>query len=132
MENIIETVRPYLPYLLSALPFLAGLVALIVKGRLNSFARETVAAAYRVGIHAANALQDEGIAWLRSEDGIAYRQQLAGFAYDQLPDRIGPVPVSAVKLFVSREQWCELVEKAFAEVVALADRLELPEELPTA
>ena len=132
MENTIVTVTPYLPYIAAALPYIFGIIALAVQGRLHGFIRETVAAVYRVAIHAASTLEDEGIAWLKSEAGIAYRRHLAEEAYDLLPARIGPVPVGLVKLVVSREAWCDMVESAFAEVVKLADRLELPEELPTA
>jgi hypothetical protein len=130
VENIIEIAGPYLPYVYYALPFILGLIALAVQGRLHGVARETVAAAYRVAIRAANELGDEGMAWLRSEAGIAYRRELAEMAYDVLPARIGPVPVGAVKLLVSREKWVEIVEGAFQEAAKLATRLELSEELP--
>jgi len=43
---------------------------------------------YRVGIHAADALADEGSAWLRSDAGIAYRRHPAEPAYDSLPATI--------------------------------------------
>ena len=131
MEHTVEIVTPYLPYVGAALPFIFGIIALAVQGRLHGFIRETVAAVYRVAIHAANTLEDEGIAWLKSEAGIAYRRQLAEDAYGLLPARIGPVPVGLVKLVVSREAFCAMVESAFAEIVALAEKLELPEELPT-
>lgn len=130
IESVLEAIRPYLPHLLAVLPFLAGVIALAAQHRLDDFARETVAAVYRVAIHAANELQDEGLTWLRSEAGIAYRKELAGRAYDLLPERIGVVPVGLVKLVISREAFQNLVEGAFQEMAKLADRLELPEELP--
>lgn len=126
MISLIETIRPYLPYVLGALPFVLGIIALAVNGRLESFLRETVAAVYRTAIHVANELQDEGLNWLRSPAGVSYRRELAGHAYDLLPARVGPVPVAPiVKMLVSRDVWCELVEGAFTEVVALAERLEI-------
>lgn len=128
METVLEFLRALLPYLPIALPILAGVIGLAVRGKLNDFAQATVAAAYRVGIHAADTLADEGIAWLRSEAGVAYRRHLAERAYDLLPDRLGPVPVGLVRLVVSREQWCSMVEAAFEQAVAMADSLELPHE----
>ncbi len=125
-----EVILPYLPYILGALPFVFGLVALAVQGRLRGFARKTVAAVYRVAIHAANDLQDEGLEWLRSEAGITYRRRLAESAYDALPASIRGVPVGLVKAIVSRETFVELVEAAFREIAELAERLELPAELP--
>ena len=109
-----------------------GVIALAVRGELKGFARETVAAAYRVGIHAASVLEDQGIEWLKSDAGVAYRRHLAELAYDALPATIKGVPVGLVKTLVSRERWCELVEEAFQAAVSIADKLELPEELPTA
>lgn len=131
MNEYLEMVQPYLPYVLSALPFVLGLIALAVQGRLDGFLRETVAAVYRVAIHAANELQDSGLEWLKSEDGIAFRKELASAAYDYIPGRVGPVPVApVVRALISREQFCALVESAFQEIAELAERLELAEELP--
>jgi hypothetical protein len=78
----VDRVTEYLPYILGVLPFVLGVVALAVQGRLKGFVRETVAAVYRVAIRSADALQDEGITWPHSEAGIAYRKQLVGDAYD--------------------------------------------------
>ena len=125
-----EFIQPYLPYILGALPFVLGVVSLLVQGRLQSFARETVAAVYRVAIHAANDLQDEGLGWLRSEAGIAYRRRLAEGAYDALPATVRGIPVGLVKAIVSRETFVGLVESAFGEIAGLAEKLELSEELP--
>lgn len=122
----------YWIYGLYILPFSLALVALAVQGKLRGAARATVSAVYRVAIRAANVLEAEGMAWLRSADGIAYRRQLADLAYDSLPASVGPVPVGLVKLLVSRERWVRLVEAAFEEAVKLAEKLELPDELPTA
>jgi len=102
-----------------------------VRGELDDYTRSTVAAAYRVGIHAADALADEGIAWLKGDAGVAYRRHLAELAYDSLPATIRGIPVGIVKTFVSREKWCELVEEAFQAACPIAEKLELPEELPT-
>lgn len=132
MEHIISIVAPYLPYISIAIPLIAGLISLLVRGELDDFARAAVGAAYRVGIHAADALADEGIDWLKGSAGIAYRRHLAELAYDNLPSSIRGIPIGLVKSFVSREAWCALVEDAFGVVVSLADKLELPEELPTA
>jgi hypothetical protein len=132
MRHIIEIATPYLPYIGIALPIIAGLISLAVRGELDDYARSTVAAVYRVGIHAADALADEGIAWLKGSAGIAYRRHLAELAYDNLPSSIRGIPVGLVKSFVSREAWCAMVEDAFQSAVSIAEKLELPEELPTA
>ena len=68
-----ESIKPYLPYVAYALPFVLGLISLLVSGKLKGFAHETVAAVYRSAIHAASELQDEGLLWLQSAEGIAYR-----------------------------------------------------------
>lgn len=130
MENVVKAIEPYLPYVAGALPFIFGIIALAVNGRLKGFAQETVSAVYRVALAAANELQDEGLAWLRSDAGVQYRKELAGRAYDLLPARLGVVPVGIIKAFVTRDAWCALVEQAFTEMANLAERLDLPEELP--
>lgn len=130
LPEVLLPLAPFVPYILVALPFVLGLIALAARGRLREFARETVAAVYRVAIRAAEELQDEGLEWLRSPDGVAYRKELAERGYDALPASIGPVPVGMVKLLISREKWCELVERAFQEMAELAERIELSEELP--
>src|SRR5215211_423038 len=117
MGNIVEIATSYLPYVGIAIPFIAGILSLAVQGKLDDYARSTVAAAYRVGIHAADALADEGIAWLKGDAGIAYRRHLAELAYDSLPATIRGIPVGLVKSVVSREVWCELVEEAFQSAV---------------
>lgn len=125
----LEIITPYLPYIAAVLPFVLGLVALLVQGRLNGFAHETVAAVYRVAIRAASTLQDEGLEWLRSDAGIEYRRHLAEAAYDALPPTIRGIPVGLVKTLITRERWVALVESAFQEAVVLAERLELPAEV---
>ena len=117
---------PYLPYIAYALPFVFGFVALAVRGRLQEAARETVAAVYRLAIHTASELQEDGIAWLRSDEGVTYRKHLAEAAYDALPDTLAGVPLKLVKLLLTRERFCALVEAAFQEVVQLAEKLEFP------
>lgn len=119
-------ISPYLPYLAYALPFVVGFVALAVRGRLQEVARETVAAVYRLSIRTASELQEDGIAWLRSDEGVTYRKKLAEAAYDALPDTLAGVPLRLVKLLLTRERFCALVEAAFCEVVQLAERLEFP------
>ena len=128
-DLIVEYLREHLHLVMYALPFLAGIVSLAARGELQSFARQTVAAVYRAAIRAAAELQDEGLQWLRSADGIAYRKDLAGRAYDMLPAKVGMVPVGVVKLVVSRDAFVAFVERAFQEVVELAEELELDERL---
>jgi hypothetical protein len=132
VENIYNIVAPYLPYIGIALPIIAGLISLAVRGELDGFARSTVGAVYRVGIHAADALAEEGLTWLKGDAGIAYRKHLSELAYDNLPPSIRGIPVGLVKSFVSREAWCAMVEDAFQAAVSIAEKLELPEELPSA
>lgn len=93
MENIISIIGPYLPYIGIALSFLLDVITLAVRGQLDDYPCVTVAAVYRVGIHGADALADEGMAWLRSEAGVAYRRSLIEQAYDLQPVYIGVVPV---------------------------------------
>jgi hypothetical protein len=130
LYRITDAILPYLPYIGYALPFIFGLVALGVNGRLKGFAREAVAAIYRAAIHTASEVQEEGLTWLRSEAGIAYRKELAQRAYDALPAHIRGVPVGLVKLVVSREAFVAYVEAAFQAAVEIAEKLELPAELP--
>lgn len=112
-----------LPLLLGLAGALCVLVGtLLARDEFSSYLRETVAAVYRVALHAAAGLG--GLEWLRSPEGIAYRRDLAARAYDVLPLRLGPIPIGIVKLWLSREQFAALVEAAFVEVVALAERLE--------
>ena len=120
----------YLPAIAFVVVTLVGGIVLHTQGKLKQFAREAVAGAYRVGLHAAAALAAEGIDWLRSDAGIEFRKTLAGNAYDALPATVGVVPVGLVKVYLSRERWCRLVEDAFQRITVLADALELPEELP--
>lgn len=107
-----------------------GLVVLAIRGQLVGLARQTVGAVYRLGINAAYELSEEGISWLKSESGIAYRKHLAELAYNSLPAFIGPVPIGLIKSVVSLDVWCRLVEKVFEEIADLADNLVIPEELP--
>lgn len=130
--EIIETIRPHLPVILGlVLPVILGLL-LGGQARLDTFVRETVAAVYRVAIHSADVLGAEGIAWLRGEAGITYRKALAAEAYRHLPSRIGGLPVGIIKVYLTEERFCQLIEVAFQEVVKLADQLEGPAERPTA
>lgn len=126
MENTLNWAIENWRTLALVLPFLLGGAALLLERGLNAAASTTVASVYRVALHAAHELQEEGIAWVRSPDGIAFRKELAARAYDQLPARIGPVPVGIVKMFVSRDVWLSWVEEAFEEACRLAERLELP------
>lgn len=130
MEQVISFLVEYRLVTGALIASIAGLVSLAINHRLNTFAREVVAAVYRVSIRAANELQEEGIAWLRSEEGIAYRKMLARAAYASLPERLGPVPVGLVRKLITEDQFCALVESAFQSIVELADNLELPPELP--
>src|SRR5262245_24181075 len=111
--RVAELLRDNWGYLALLLPLLVGGLGLLLQGRLRGEAHRVVAAVYRTAIHAASELQEEGIEWVRSPDGIAFRKGLAERAYDALPARIGVVPVGVVKVFVSRERFAELVESAF-------------------
>lgn len=128
LSEIVAAVQPHLPVIAWAVALLIGVGALAANNQLNIFLRETVAAVYRVAIKAASDLGDEGLRWLRSEEGIAFRRDLAARAYDAIPSALGPVPVGVIKLLVSRDQFAGLVENAFEEIVALADKLELEKE----
>lgn len=119
------------PYIAMVLPFVMGLVALYLRGELENKARETVGAIYRLALHVAEEMEDEGLEWVRSPEGIAFRKGLAGDLYDLLPAKIGSVPVGLIKAVISREKWCAMVESAFQEMVELADKAEKP-ELPVA
>ena len=110
--------------LISSVASILVFCLLAARRQLANHTNRTVAAVYRVAIRAAAHMGDEGIAWLRSENGILARQQIAAQAYDLLPARLGPVPIGVVKLVVTREQFIRAVEAAFEEMVALADRLE--------
>ena len=72
-----------LPYigLCFGIVLVLGYLVLLVDNRLNGFVRKTVAAVYRVAIRAAVELEDEGLSWLRSEEGIAFRRGLVGSAW---------------------------------------------------
>ena len=129
VERVMEIIHPFLPYLIAAIPFVFGVVALAIQGQLDNFLRETVAAVYRVALHAAAELGDAGLEWLRGPEGIAYRKAMAESAYDLLPEKIGRVPVGLVKAVITRDQFVALVERAFQEIVELADQLELRERL---
>lgn len=113
-------------YFALVLPFVLSIIVILLENGLKGAANQTVAAVYRAAIHAATELKEEGVEWVRSEDGINFRKTLAESAYDLLPARVGPVPVGLVKLVLSREKWVALVEKAFQEMVKTADRLEMP------
>ena len=128
MENLISTVTPYLPAVGFALLVVVGLGYLYATHRLEGFARATVSAVYRVALHAATELAEEGLDWLRSPAGVAYRKNLAAEAYDLLPTRVGPLPIGLIKLMVSQEQWCAWVEAAFQEAVEMAAKLAWLEE----
>lgn len=131
LDEVWAITQTYLPIIVWVAAVIIGIFALAVNHDLNLFLRDTVAAVYRVAIRAASDLGDEGLRWLRSEDGITFRKKLAARAYDTIPSHIGPVPVGMVKLLISREQFADLVENAFEEIVILADRLELVKETDT-
>jgi len=117
----LELLTTQWPWILAIVAAASLGIAALVNEKLNAQARRAVAAVYRVAIHLA---AEYGIEWLRSEEGIRFRRELAERTYDALPDRIGPVPVGLIKLVVSRERWCELVEAAFQDMVELARKLE--------
>ena len=122
--NIAEFVKVYWPFLALLVPLLVGLVGLVLQGRLSGEAQRVVGAVYRAAINAAHEFEAQGLAWLVSAEGIAFRKELAERAYDALPVRVGWFPMGVLKMFISREKFAALVEKAFAEMVELADKLE--------
>lgn len=123
LPTALTPLMPYVPWLLGALGLLCIVAAFLSSAEMRKLAHKTVAAIYRVAIKAAGEYGDEALTWLRGEDGIKYRKELAERAYDALPGNIGPVPVGMVKLWVSREKFCELVEAAFLEMCEMAERL---------
>jgi len=126
MENVVRFLLENWQYFVLVLPFVLSIIVILLERGVKGAANTTVSAVYRAAIHAATELKEEGIEWVRSPAGIAFRKELAEKAYDCLPARLGPVPVGLVKLVVSRERWVALVESAFAEAVVVAERLELP------
>lgn len=124
LQDVLTLVQPYLPYVGPLLLIVVGVVHPYVTHRLEKFARATVSAVYRVALRVAAELADEGLDWLRSPAGVAFRKNLAGEAYDLMPARVGPLPIGLIKLAVSREQWCSWVELAFQEAVELAEKLD--------
>ncbi len=135
MEAVIlataEFIQLYWGYIALLLPFVVGGIGLLLRGRLKGEAQRVVGAVYRAAIHEALDLADGGETWLVSPYGIEFRKKLIERAYDCLPDRIGWLPVGLIKAFVTREQFVVLVEKAFVDMVAVANRLEgiLPDDV---
>lgn len=120
-----ESVVAYVPAIAAVVAGIALAAVVTVNAQARTFARQTVSAAYRVGIRTAAEAADQGIDWLRSEQGIIYRHQLVARAYDLCPTTIGPVPVGAIfRLVVSRERFIRLVDVAFEEMLEIADGLE--------
>lgn len=101
-----------------------GLAFVITRQNFEVILRNTIAAVYRVAISTAAGFGDDGIRWLRSDAGVAFRKNLAARAYDALPGNVGPVPIGIIKAFVSRERFIQLVDAAFAEIVDFADSLD--------
>ena len=128
---IAEFIQIYWAYIALLLPVVIGGIGLLLEGRLKGETQRVVGAVYRVSIKAAHDFEEQGLAWLVSPDGVAFRKSLAENAYDALPARVGWLPVGILKSFVSRELFVVWVEKAFVEMVELADRLEdyLPAEI---
>lgn len=129
MRPLLSELLPLLPYLGVVMLLALGGLALHTQGQLDNFVRATVSAVYRVAIAAAAELSDTGLAWLRSEDGINFRKGLVQQAYDYIPARIGPVPVGLIKMLISRDQFAALVERAFEEMVELAEELQVPPDI---
>lgn len=102
----------------------AVVLKLYFYNKLNLHAQQAVSAAYRVAIKLAEGMCEEAGLWLRSEEGKAFRKRIADAAYDALPATIGPVPVGLVKLYVSRETFNTLVQRAFDKMAVLSDQLE--------
>jgi acyl-CoA synthetase (AMP-forming)/AMP-acid ligase II len=121
-----ERLIPYVPYLAGTALVSGVVLVLLASATVRRFAHQTVAAVYRAALVTAAEYGDEALEWLRSPAGIRYRKALAERAYDVLPATVGPVPVGVVKLWLSRERWCVLVETAFNAVVSLADDIREP------
>lgn len=130
MENVEQWVALVLPYLtlgniMMVVTVLAGLVSAAASGELRTFARTTVAAVYRASLKAAEQLQEEGLDWLLSPAGVDYRRMLVGRAYDLMPATVYGLPLGRVlKLVVSRDRFCTMVERAFVEMVEVAARID--------
>jgi hypothetical protein len=121
---IIEQVTPYLPVILWTLVALAAVLLMLTNDRFSSFIRETIAAVYKVALRVAVDMGEGGLEWLHSEEGIRFRKNLAERAYDAIPSSAGPFPVGLLKLWITREGFVLLVQRAFDEMTELADTLE--------
>lgn len=135
MEAVILAIATFIQanwaWLALVLPLVVGGIGMLLSGRLRGETLRVVGAVYRLAIKEAHEYGDLGLTWLQSPLGVAYRKELAERAYDALPSNVGGVPIGILKTFISRDKFVELVEKAFVEMVELADRLEdlLPAEL---
>lgn len=115
------------PFIVAGVFALLGVAGLLVRSQTSGFAKEAVAAGYRVGFKAVQSAGGDAVEWLASPDGAAFRKEVAIRAYDLLPERIGAVPIGVIKTFVTREAWIDMVEQAFQEMKIVADSLlELP------
>lgn len=110
---------PITAALILALVFVAALFLLTLRGAVAIYLREVIGAVYRVGLKVAHQRGDEALAWLTSEEGIAFRRGLAARAYDLLPPSL-----FWLKLGVTKEQFCDLVEAAFKRMKSLSAGLE--------
>jgi hypothetical protein len=124
MNELAELLKANWGYVAVLLPLLIGGIGLLLRGRLQGEALRVVGAVYRVAMHEAALFQDAGMTWLLSEKGIEFRKRLVETSYDALPGKL-----TFLKVFVSREAFCSLVERAFVATVRVADRLEMPEDL---
>ena len=130
MDQLLSTIQAYLPYAVYLIPVIAGICALLAHGRFKGFARDAVAAAYRMAIATVEQVEDIGIEWLQSAEGKDFRRAIALRAYDALPNTMFGVPTGLIKVFVSRDQWAAIVQAAFDEMVDLAKKIDFPDELP--
>jgi hypothetical protein len=120
LKAFLSVIEPHLPLIGLLLSVVLSLVSVWAKGDLDNFVRETVAAVYRVAIKVAEELKHDGLDWLLSEEGVAYRKALVLDFYSHLPDRLGPVPIGLLKPLLPATTFVDLVEQAFQRVVALA------------
>lgn len=120
MENaVLFMVEYWFVFALFGLP----LVVLLGKMGLDRETNKTIAAVYRAALDRASTFKDEGVHWIWSDEGKAFRRELAIKSYAVLPDRIGGIPTGLIRLAVSEAQWIVLVDHAFAKMVELAGEL---------
>jgi hypothetical protein len=116
---------------IAAVVVLASVISyLYATHTLNSTAQKAVSAAYKVGIGLAANMCEDGVEWLRSDESKEFRRQIAVSAYCLLPVKIGPIPVGLIKVVITEDRFCAIVQHAFDEMAELAEQFE--QQLETA